>query len=168
MINYAKILLAHEKDNPSKFLRGTYIISNAGDLIKCYGRMLRFPDDAHIYEKEMQLALGDVIIQCRLIEEENNFEHTTVDRTRWDSIDGCIVTMLYYTAQITDHLQRGPTKTIHFDKGDERTGRETIERLLDTIGELCNFMDWNVDEIEHLGFLHTMERYEQFEQDGWK
>ena len=44
----------------------------------------------------------------------------------------------------------------------------TIERLLGTVGELCSYLDWNIEEIEHLGFLHTIERYEQFEQDGWK
>lgn len=148
--------------------RASCLVSNAGDAVKCYGRALRFPQDKKLYLAEMKLALGDVIIQCRLIEEENNFEHTTVDRTRWDSINGCIVTMLYYTAQITDHLQRGPTKTIHFDKGDERTGKETIEKLLDTIGELCTYLNCDIEEIEHLGFLHTIERFEQFEEDGWK
>jgi hypothetical protein len=148
--------------------RASYLVSNAGDAIKCYGRALRFPQDRKLYLEEMKLALGDVIMQCRLIEEENGCEHKEIDGTRWDSIDRCIISMLYYIAQITDHLKHGPTKTIYFDKGDERTGRETIIRLLSNVGELCSYLDWNVEEIEHLGFLHTMERYEQFEQDGWK
>ncbi len=148
--------------------RASYLVSNAGDAVKCYGRALRFTRDRNLYLEEMKLALGDVIMQCRLIEEENEYEHIRIDDTRWDSIDGCIISMLYCIAQITDHLQRGPTKTIYFDKGDERTGRETIIKLLSTVGELCSYLDWNIEEIEHLGFLHTMERYEQFEQDGWK
>lgn len=167
-VNYGRILKLKEKDNPSPMCRASYLVSNAGDAVKYYGRALRFPQDKNLYLEEMKLALGDVIMQCRLIEEENEYEHKEIDGTRWDSIDGCIISIAYYVAQITDHLQRGPTKTIYFDKGDERTGRETIIRLLGTVGELCSYLDWNIEEIEHLGFLHTIERYEQFEQDGWK
>jgi hypothetical protein len=149
--------------------RASYLVSNAGDAVKCYGRALRFPQDRKLYLAEMKLALGDVIMQCRLIEEENEYEHKEIDGTRWDSIDGCIISMLYYVAQITDHLKRGPTNTIWFDDlKDGRTAKETITKLLSNAGELCSSLDWNVEEIEHLGFLHTMERYEQFEQDGWK
>ena len=148
--------------------RASYLVSNIGDAVKCYGRALRFPQDRNLYLAEMKLALGDVIMQCRLIEEENEYEHNKIDNTRWDSIDGCIISMMYYAAQITDHLQRGPTKYICFDKGDERTGKETIILLLDTIGELCVYMNWNIEEIEHTGFLHTIERLEQFERDDWK
>jgi hypothetical protein len=148
--------------------RASYLVSNVGEAIKCYGRALRFPQDTNLYLAEMKLALGDVIMQCRLIEEENAYEHNRIDNTRWDSIDGCIISILYYAAQITDHMQRGPTKSICFDKGDERTGKETIILLLDTIGELCSFMDFGVEEIEHTGFLHTIERFEQFKRDDWK
>ena len=74
-VNYGRILKLKEKDNPSPMCRASYLVSNAGDAVKCYGRALRFPQDKNLYLEEMKLALGDVIIQCRLIEEENEYEH---------------------------------------------------------------------------------------------
>jgi hypothetical protein len=59
--------------------RASYLVSNAGDAVKCYGRALRFPQDRKLYLAEMKLALGDVIMQCRLIEEENEYEHKEID-----------------------------------------------------------------------------------------
>jgi len=167
-VNYARILKKKEKDNPSPMCRASYLVSNAGDTVKCYGRALRFPQDRKLYMEEMKLALGDMIMQCRLIEEENGYEHKKIDDAKWDSLDGCITLMLYYVAHVTDHLHRGTNETICFDEGDERTGRETITKLLNVLGELCNFLDWNVEEIEHLGFLHTIERFEEFERRGWE
>ncbi len=147
--------------------RASYLVSNIGDTIKCYGRALRFPQDTNLYLAEMKLALGDVIIQCRLIEEENGYGHKKINTQVWNSVNGCMISLIYFATQITDHLARGTNYVISFEEGDSRA-EETITRLLDIIGELCSFMDWNIDEIEHTGFLHTIERFEQFERDGWK
>lgn len=168
MINYGRILKQRERDNPSPICRASYLVSNVGDAIKCYGRSLRFPQDKNLYYAEMKLALGDVIMQCRLIEEENGYEHNKIDTTKWDTISGCMITMMYYAAQVTDHLGRGENEKIQFYTGDERTARETLIRMLNTIGRICNWMNWDINEIEHLGFLHTIERFEQFKRDDWK
>jgi hypothetical protein len=168
MINYGRILKQRERDNPSTMCRASYLVSNVGDSIKCYGRSLRFPQDKNLYYAEMKLALGDVIMQCRLIEEENGYEHNKIDNTKRDSMSGCITMMMYYATHIVDHMQRRPNEIILFDVGDERTARETVIKMMDTIGEICNWMDWNIEEIEHLGFLHTIERFEIFERDDWK
>ena len=148
--------------------RASYLVSNIGDAVKCYGRALGFPQDRHLYLAEMKLALGNVIMQCRLIEEENNYEHNEIHTQIWDSINGCMTSMMYYIANTMDHLERGPNYVINFDEVDRRTAKETTQRLLDTIGALCSYMIWNVEEIEHTGFIHTIERFEQFEQDDWK
>jgi len=156
MINYAKILLAHEKDNPSKFLRGTYIISNAGDLIKCYGRMLRFPDDAHIYEKEMQLALGDVIIQCRMYMEENNnplFDVEITTTRKYSSVDAELPFLAKHAALMLDKCEARINHAIS---------------ILTSSVFVCMSMGWNFKDIEHLGFIHTIERFEDFKRNGWK
>lgn len=164
MIHYGRILRQKEKDNPSPFCRASYISSNVGDLIKCYGRCLRFPQDAHIYEKEMQLALGDVIMQCRLID----YKQCKVNGETRNSIEETLLILQYNTAHLTDHLMRGMDKEICFDVGTTQSGWETIENTLDTCAEICNLMNWNFDEISHLGFIHTIERFEQFEREGWK
>lgn len=168
MINYGRILKQKERDNPSPMCRASYLVSNVGDAIKCYGRSLRFPQDARIYHEEMKLALGDVIMQCRLIEEEYGYTHNKIDTFRWDSMNGCMTILIYCAAQITDHLERGPNQIICFEEHLERTARETIMKTLDTMGEICNWMGWLVDDVEHLGFLHTIERFEQFERDDWQ
>lgn len=156
MINYAKILLAHEKDNPSKFLRGTYIMSNVGDLIKCYGRMIRFPDDAHIYEKEMQLALGDVIIQCRMYMEENNNPLFNVDITTEHAYSTVDVELPFIAKHAASMLDECETKINH------------AMRILTSSAFICISMGWDFKVIEHLGFIHTIERFEDFERNGWK
>ena len=156
MINYAKILLAHEKDNPSKFLRGTYIMSNVGDLIKCYGRMIRFPDDAHIYEKEMQLALGDVIIQCRMYMEENNNPLFNVEINVLSTQTPTEIELAF----IAKHA------AMMIDENEARINHAIS--ILTSAMYLCTLIGWDFKVIEHLGFIHTIERFEDFERNGWK
>lgn len=33
---------------------------------------------------------------------------------------------------------------------------------------ICLKMGWSYKDIEHWGFLHVVERFEQFEREGWK
>lgn len=33
---------------------------------------------------------------------------------------------------------------------------------------LCHQMNLNFDAVEHLGFIHVCERFEQFEREGWQ
>ena len=165
--NYYKILKMHEKDNPSPFCRASYLISNTGDMIKCYGRMLRFPNDAHIYKKEMELAMGDVIMQCRLVEEEYHEIHHKIDGNTWDSIEGALVSISANAALLMDHLTREMEHVIH-KNGHDQTTRETINNILDGIGNICTGLHLDFNKVEHLGFIHTIERFKEFERRGWK
>lgn len=177
MIKYGKILKMHEKDNPSPFCRASYLISNVGDMIKCYGRMLRFPDDAHIYQKEMELAMGDVIMQCRLIQVENDIKETDITSTILDGKIGLMVRSMYYATYIEDILYRkewNNHKYIHNVQETIKTEtgvfniKTAIEHMLIALNTQCYNFDLNFEEIQHLGFIHTIERFEEFERRGWK
>lgn len=67
-VNYGKILAMKERDNPASICRASYLISNASDVIKNYGRALRFPSLSGAYLAEVRLAPGDVLMQVALIE----------------------------------------------------------------------------------------------------
>jgi len=167
MINYGYILKQKERDNPSPFCRASYLFSNVGDLIYCYGRLLRFPSLREAYKMEMKLAIADILMQCRLIEEENNLEHHTINQSCWDSIDGCLITISVISGILVDHICRGMSYTIVIDN-IPKTGQQTLSEFMDIIGELVARLGFDLDDIENLGFLHVMERYEQFEKEGWK
>jgi len=133
-------------------------VSNIGDAVKCYGRALRFPQDKHLYLAEMKLALGDVIMQCRLIEEEKTNGPSTVYSGCETTTEKCLAMIAYHGARVINELI-GKQKTY--------ITQETND-ILRSINQLCTLMDLDFDEIEHLGFLHTIERFEQFERDDWK
>ena len=162
MIKYGKILKMHEKDNPSPFCRASYLISNVGDMIKCYGRMLRFPDDAHIYQKEMELAMGDVIMQCRLIQVENNIEEFDPQQEIRILSD----TPIEYF--ITKTLQCGTDVMIELKLDNKNRMKENIRDTLTGIYIICNALEIDFNEIQHLGFIHTIERFKEFERRGWQ
>jgi len=162
MIKYGKILKMHEKDNPSPFCRASYLISNVGDMIKCYGRMLRFPDDAHIYQKEMELAMGDVIMQCRLIQVENNIEEFDPQQEIRILSDPPIE---YF---ITKTLQCGTDVMIELKLDNKNRIKENIRDTLTGIYIICNALEIDFNEIQHLGFIHTIERFKEFERRGWQ
>ncbi len=165
--NYGKILKMHEKDNPSPFCRASYLISNVGDMVKCYGRMLRFPDDAHIYQKEMELAIGDVIMQCRLIQVENDIEETEPDKELWDSIEGNCITTMYHAATLIDLLERENRSGFKID-GDMKTIETETTLIIDNAASTCKQLGTDFNTIQHLGFIHTIERFKEFERRGWQ
>jgi hypothetical protein len=167
MTNYGKILKEKEQDNPNAICRATYLFSNVGDLLKCYGRILRFPKDKNLYLAEMQLAMGDIIMQCRLIEEENSYGHYIIKMNKIVAPEYVIARIATLAGLIVKHLVQGVKWRLATD-GENFTTNQTVMRLLNKLGELCAWLDWDVDEIEHLGFIHTCERFEQFERDGWK
>lgn len=167
MINYARILKPKEHDNPSPICRATYLFSNVGDLVKCYGRCLRFPQDAKLYQAEMKLALGDVIMQCRLIEEEYDKCHHQTNTDAWDSVDNTLVVMSYLAGQMMDHLTRGTDRTIWRDNIPWTT-RDTLDEILDDCGNICTGLGMDYQAIEHMGFIHVCERFEQLEREGWE
>lgn len=171
MINYAYILSRKEKDNPSPICRGSYLFSNVGDLVKCYGRKLRFPKDAKIYEAEMKLALGDIIMQCRLIEEEYGIKRHEWEDDR-NSADDIIFTDIYVALRdITNATNNVLILMIESEQGYGIPDNELEINIRDTMTacyNLCKLHDWTPEDISHLGFLHVMERFEQFEREMWK
>lgn len=153
MINYGYILKCKEKDNPSSFLRATYLLSNIGDLIKCYGRSVRFPQDAILYEAEMKLAIGDIIMQCEMLREEHNIKQFNIQITETDlTKEDEIKWMTYHAAELMCNI----------------LPKNQIIKILMGCYMLCYKYNWNFDEVQHLGFLHVCERLEQFEKEGWR
>jgi hypothetical protein len=157
------MLKQKEKDNTSPMLRATYLFSNVGDLVKCYGRSIRFPSDARAYQTEMKLALGDIIMQCRMIENENNKQmHTTRQAKPNDDTVGYIIgSIVHYTSLIL-------IDTTTDENDTENHSHWFTSYTLNEIQLLCDKLNWNFEEISHLGFLHVCERFEQFEREGWE
>jgi hypothetical protein len=158
MINYGKILLMHEKDNPSPFLRATYLFSNVGDLVKCYGRSIRFPEDKKLYEAEMKLAIADILMQCRMALEEKGYAQIEINEldTKNDTIENSIKVIAFYSGSI-----------VLGDKSISIPGN--ITRMIIECYTLCELLGGlKGHDIEHLGFIHVMERFNEFERRGWK
>jgi hypothetical protein len=177
MINYGRILKQKEKDNPSPFCRASYLFSNVGDLVYCYGRSIRFPQLRKAYEGEMELALGDIIMQCRLIEEENDMIKVTFDGTCHNingwlkrcninnfKTESLITDLVWHTANYMQYKIQGEIDDCLFMNDIT----QNIQYVLWYCRLICEKLDWNFDEISHLGFQHVMERFEQFERDGWE
>ncbi len=154
MINYGYILKYKEKDNPDPFLRATYLFSNVGDLVKCYGRSIRFPQDNKLYQAEMKLALGDIIMQCRLIENER-----TKNEMQLKGFNIGNTSILGEIRQITESAA---------EIVKNRNVEQEVRITLLSCYAICTMLNWNFDEISHLGFLHVCERFEQFEKEGWQ
>lgn len=200
MIRYAKVLKCKEKDNPSPFCRVSYIISNIGDMVKCYGRMLRFPGDRDLYFAEMRLAIGDILMQCELAGEDFGFGEKASESTlnaQWgiphyieSSVEIVIEHIVEHSAPLL-RLSKYYNKkySYRFEMGDFKsyileTAAWTPQNfpsnslfpnfkyyILETAawtGSLCKCFGVDVDDIRHLGFIHTIERYSQFEDEGWK
>jgi len=166
MINYGYVLKYKELDNPSAICRATYLFSNVGEMLKCYGRTLRFPKDKNLYLAKMKLAMGDIMMQCRLIEEEQKYNHHIISPSKVFTINYILVRIAQLAGIVTEHLVKG--KCILEYNDEKYSTQRTTTKLLDSLGDICYELDWDVDEIEHLGFIHTCERFEQFEKNGWK
>jgi len=105
---------------------------------------------------EMKLALGDIIMQCRLIHNKIGLKMIYVPNHQYKhDIDRHIVAICYYASLIIG----GPTSTDLM---------KNVEWILDNVKRICEWYNWNFDEVSHLGFLHVMERFEQFEKEGWE
>lgn len=170
MIRYARILKLKEKDNPSPFCRGSYLVSNVGDLVKCRGRMLRFPDLEGAYMAEMRLALGDVLMQTDLIEEESKLDLYTPEGDQlWSDIDSCFVVMSGVAATLFDlwQLEVGPKYKQSGVLGIWDIPM-CVKELKDVAANICQCLEWRYADVEHLGFIHTIERFEEFEARGWQ
>lgn len=166
-VNYGYLLSCKEKDNPSPFCRASYLMSNVGDLIKCYGRALRFPADKKLYMTEAMLAIGDVLMQCRLIEYGFNIprnEQSFYDNIQSPTTNTALSSLAYNTAVILDILTMGTEE----DNIDELELGENINVIIWSCQGLCETNEWNIEDVEHLGFLHVMERFEEFERRGWE
>jgi len=157
MINYGKILLMHEKDNPSTFLRATYLFSNVGDLVKCYGRSIRFPEDKKLYEAEMKLAIADILMQCRMGLEEKGYKQIEISKldTKNETIEESIRIVAFNAGGI-----------VYEDKHMSLPGN--LIRIIIECYVLCELLGEKGEDIEHLGFIHVMERFQEFERRGWK
>jgi DNA-binding CsgD family transcriptional regulator len=156
MLNYGYLLKSKEKDNPSSFCRNSYLFSNVGDLVYCYGRILRFPKDRNIYLAEIKLALGDILMQCRIKEYEFGIKRLQI--TDMDVEGADIEKEIRHIA-----FHAGEMQLIN----KELEISQTIAIILGAYA-ICYILGWNPEEIEHLGYQHVMERFEQFKEDGWK
>lgn len=158
MINYAYILKQKEKDNPSPFCRASYLFSNVGTLVYCYGRSLRFPQLRKAYEGEMKLALGDIIMQARMAELEEYVELDIKPQMLELPNDPDKYEIEYHLGHISiDSGWYLQTYELNY-----------IEQILRTSNIICKILNWNFEEVSHLGFQHVMERFEQFEKEGWE
>jgi hypothetical protein len=155
------VLKKREKDNPSPFCRGSYLMSNATQMAYCWGRIKRFPEMETAYLAEMKLAIGDVITQLRLIENEQNMNHyeSTIYVDTRKTIDFKIALIIHIASKI---LISKTTKECNY------IDNLNITTILMTIEEICKQQNWNFEEIEHLGFTHTIEKFEQYEKENWK
>lgn len=154
MINYGRLLLSKEKDNPSQILRATYIFSNAGTLIHCYGRSMRFPLDRILYMAEMKLAIGDILMQCRMLLEENRLKPIKIA-----NLDTGGISELEEIQIISENAANTMHKELQV---------ESALQLIISCYALCILYEWNPEDVEHLGYQHVIERFEQFERDEWR
>jgi hypothetical protein len=165
MIDYARMLKAQEKDNPRPILRGTYLFSNVGTLVHCWGRMQRFPEHRQAYRAEIGLAIGDILMQCRLMELEYNITPNTFREIRIDCEYGCIVSIAECAGVLMDMLTRNSPST---DRINDSSLDDLLNGMFQTITELCSYLYLDPYELEHQGYLHVVERYQQFKEEGWK
>ena len=168
LANYGKILKMKEKDNPSSFCRGSYLVSNAGNLMKCYGRALRFPQDRDAYLAFMKVEVGDVLMQTELIEIEHGIEHhhSTGDQLFLD-VEMCITSIVGMASLLCDLITVEVGNDYRLLGLEEWTKPQLTRDMFDICNNLCQCLDWDYPEIEHLGFIHTCERFDQFAQEGW-
>ena len=158
MLNYGYLLKSKEKDNPSNFCRNSYLFGNVGDLVYCYGRILRFPKDEKIYLAEIKLALGDILMQCRMKEYElkvkpmNDFRSGRLGKG-W---------IEYYIKTIANEAG------IIINAKRKKTEIRSTQHIIFCANDMCKLLGWKPEDIEHLGYQHVMERFEQFREDGWK
>jgi hypothetical protein len=171
MINYAKILSEKEKDNPSPFCRTSYLISNAAQVIHCYGRTLRFGPEG--YNAEMRCALGDTIIQTLLLARENCMTHNEISDILEET--KLVINDEYYaplmknstTEELLHHVFDVISDVIKTSQKSIES-QIKIEMLLGALFDVSTKMEWNFDDVMHEGFQHTIERFEQFNREGWK
>lgn len=158
MINYGRILLEKEKNNPTSFLRATYLISNVGQAVMCFGRSQRFPDHEMGYLAEMKCAIGDVFMQCMMMMEENNVMKIEITNMNLDN--GTIV------LNILEELEN---LVINAGKSIKNVDITTNAiQIYMSCYMICYLMNWEPEDIKHMGFLHTLERFEDFAKAGWK
>lgn len=175
MINYGLILKEKEKDIPSHFCRATFIISNVGDLVYCFGRMIRFPDLKAAYLAEMKLALADIIIQCEMAGYDQSVEFgkqmsSICDHRSWSvphyeesDIEKLVIKIVEHASHA---LRTSPFVSV-LDNFSYNYSYYVSETSI-WAHKLCEVLKFDIDDIRYLGFQHVMERFQQFEKEGWK
>ena len=155
MINYGYLLLNKEKSGTNEFLRASYIFSNVGDLVYCYGRMIRFPECKKEFRAEIKLAIADIMMQCRMVEERygQNKYNAISDFHGYYGIERAIKLTTWYAAKAMQSQQE-LIKNTH--------------PIMENCYVICGVMGWDTNDVEHLGYQHCMERFEQFEREGWR
>ena len=154
MINYGYLLLSKEKSGTTKFLRASYLFSNVGDLVYCYGRLIRFPELEIGYKAEIKLAIADIMMQCRMVEERYGQFRLQIDNV--DTNNGIVYEIKLITYNAAKAMK---------DKNE--LIKSTVPILMSCYA-ICNILGWEPLEVEHLGYQHCMERFEQFEREGWR
>jgi len=183
MINYGLILSKKEKDNPNPFLRATYLFGNVGKIIRTYGRSVRFPEDSRLYLAEIKTDLGDAIMQLRLIEVEygiQGFDYPSLGQPSFNPTLLCSSESLIYHSynsgviwhpqntlnQQLSQLASACSKILLLMSGDSICiSRDFIQVVIDAealIYQICLSFRWDFYDVEHLGFIHTIDCYE-----GW-
>jgi len=65
-------------------------------------------------------------------------------------------------------LQCGTDVMIELKLDNKNRLKENIRDTLTGIYIICNALEIDFNTIQHLGFIHTIERFKEFERRGWK
>jgi hypothetical protein len=162
MINYGRILSEKEKDNPTTLARAMFIFSNAGDLFKCYRKWTKQDDLKNAYMKEMELALGDMLVQCEIASNEHDFRDN-IGCKPWelgphyqeDDKELVIGLIASHCGKIVATANQWHGQGWRFGNYDFKY--YICETYTWTM-QLCKLLELDVDDIRHLGFIHTIEK----------
>jgi hypothetical protein len=106
----------------------------------------------------MKLAIADILMQCRMALEEHKYVQMEIKEILYvenNSQEELIKTIAQLGGFITKY-------------NNISTIVGHIERIIHECYVLCNLLGLKGHDIEHLGFIHVMERFQEFERRGWK
>ena len=74
---------------------------------------------------------------------------------------------MYHAATLIDLLERENRSGFEID-GDMKTIETETTLIIDSAASTCKQLGTDFNTIQHLGFIHTIERFKEFERRGWK
>jgi hypothetical protein len=117
----------------------------------------------------MKVELGDVLMQTELIEIEHGIKHHhSIGNQLLLDVDLCVTAIVEMAAALCDLITMEVDNNYKLIGVDVWTIPQLTRDMFDICNNLCQCLGWNYLEIEHLGFLHVCEQFEQFADEGWK